>query len=170
MKAFLPCPLPPLPPLPPFPNALMEVSTHLLLQRNVNVKAIVTPRWKEEAQQALQAQLNQTDNQLQQLEMQMQQVLTEIQRQTLQPPGPEAAQQMENVRMQFNQRKSELLEQKNQTLQQLQQVQMLELDQEVQQGQIGSVFRIEPGDNLIEKMNVEILLRDGIVEEIRGII
>jgi hypothetical protein len=149
----------------------MEVSkTHLLLQRNVNVKAIVTLRWKEEAQQALQAQLNQIDNQLQQLEMQMQQVLTEIQRQSLQPPGPDTVQQMEGIRMQFNQRKSELLEQKNQTLQQLQQVQMLDLDQEVQQGQIGSVFRIEPGDNLVEKMNVEILIRDGIVEEIRGII
>ncbi|MBE9010166.1 YlqD family protein [Pseudanabaenaceae cyanobacterium LEGE 13415] len=149
----------------------MEISkSHLLLQRNVNVKAVVTPRWKDEAQQTLQAQLNQVDNQLQQLEMQMQQVLTEIQRQTLQPGSPEALQQNESVRMQFNQRKSELLEQKNQSLQQLQQVQMLELDQEVQQGQIGSVFRIEPGDNLIEKMNVEVLLRDGIVEEIRGII
>ncbi|MBW4440604.1 MAG: YlqD family protein [Plectolyngbya sp. WJT66-NPBG17] len=149
----------------------MEISkSHLLLQRNVNIKAIVTPRWKEEAQQTLQAQLNQTDNQLQQLEMQMQQVLAELQRQTLQPGSPEALQQSENIRMQFNQSKSELLEQKNQSLQQLQQVQMLELDQEVQQGQIGSVFRVEPGDNLIEKMNVEVLLRDGIVEEIRGII
>ena len=147
----------------------MDISnSQLLLQRNVNVKAIVTPRWKDEAQQALQAQLNEIDNQLQQLEIQMQQVLTEIQRQTLQPPGPEAAQQMEGIRMQFNQRKSELLEQKNQILQQLQQVQMLELDQEVQQGQIGSVFTINPGDNLIEKMNVEILLRDGVVQEIRG--
>jgi len=31
-----------------------------------------------------------------------------------------------------------------------------------------SYFRVEPGDNLVRKMNVEILLRDGIVEEIRG--
>jgi hypothetical protein len=45
---------------------------------------------------------------------------------------------------------------------------MLELDQEVQQGQIDSIFRVETGDNLIEKMQVEILLRDGIVEAIRG--
>jgi hypothetical protein len=149
----------------------MEISkSHLLLQRNVNVKAIVTPRWKEEAQQTLQAQLNQTDTQLQQLEMQMQQVLTEVQRQTLQPGSPEALQQSENIRMQFNQRKSELLEQKNQSLQQLQQIQLLELNEEVQQGQIGSVFQISPGDNLIEMMNVEILLRDGVVEEIRGVI
>jgi len=30
------------------------------------------------------------------------------------------------------------------------------------------VFRVELGDNLIEKMQVELLLRDGMVEEIRG--
>ncbi len=145
-----------------------DSKSHLLLQRNVNVKAIVTPRWKEEAQQQLQSQLNQIDTQLQQLEMQLQQVVSEMQRQTIQPPGPEATQQIESVKIQFNQRKSELLEQKNQLLQQLQQVQTLELNQEVSQGQVNSTFRIEPGDNLIEKMQVEILLRDGIVEEIRG--
>ncbi|MDL5052415.1 YlqD family protein [Oscillatoria laete-virens NRMC-F 0139] len=142
--------------------------SHLLLKRPVTVKAIVTPRWKEEAQQQLQTQLNQVDNQLQQLEMQGQRMIAEIQKQTIQPPGPQTAQQMENVQLQVNQRKNELLEQKNMMLQQLNQVQMLELNQEVDQGQIDSFFRIEPGDNLIQKMRVEILLRDGVVEEIRG--
>lgn len=147
----------------------MDVSTNqLLLKRPVTVKAIVTPRWKEEAQQQLQTQLNQTDQQLQQLEIQGQRAITEIQKQSLQPPGPQVMQQIENIQMQVNQRKSELLEQKNQVLQQLQQVQLLELNQEVSQGQIESVFSIQPGDNLIEKMQVEILLRDGVVEEIRG--
>ncbi len=142
--------------------------SQLLLKRTVNVKAIVTPRWKEEAQQQLQAQINQVDNQLQQLEMQAQRMISEIQKQALKPPGPETVQQIENIQLQVNQKKSELLEQKNQILQQLQQVQMLEFDQEVNQGQIESVFRVETGDNLIEKMQVEILLRDGVVEEIRG--
>ncbi|MBD2314337.1 YlqD family protein [Desertifilum sp. FACHB-1129] len=142
--------------------------SHLLLKRPVTVKAIVTPRWKEEAQQQLQTQLNQVDSQLQQLEMQGQRMIAEIQKQTIQPPGPQTAQQMENIQLQVNQRKNELLEQKNMMLQQLNQVQMLELNQEVDQGQIDSFFRIEPGDNLIQKMRVEILLRDGVVEEIRG--
>lgn len=147
----------------------MEVSpSNLLLKRSVNVKAVVTPRWKEEAQQQLQAQINQLDNQLQQLEMQAQRMISEIQKQALKPPGPETVQQIEGLQVQVNQKKSELLEQKNQVLQQLQQVQMLELDQEVHQGQIDSVFRVERGDNLIDKMQVEILLRDGIVEDIRG--
>jgi hypothetical protein len=145
-----------------------EFKSNLLLKRPVNIKAIVTPRWKEEVQQQLQAQINQIDSQLQQLDMQGQRAIAEIQKQTLQPPGPQVAQQIENIQMQVNQKKSELLEQKNQQLQQLQQVQMLELDQEVNQGQMESYFRVELGDNLVRKMNVEILLRDGVVEEIRG--
>jgi hypothetical protein len=147
----------------------MDVSqSHLLLKRPVTIKAIVTPRWKDEAQQQLRAQINQTDSQLQQLEMQGQRAIAEIQKQSLQPPGPQVSQQIETIQLQINQRKSELLEQKNQLLQQLQQVQLLELNQEVNQGQIESFFRIEQGDNLVLKMQVEILIRDGIVEEIRG--
>ena len=145
-----------------------EFKTNLLLKRPINIKAIVTPRWKEEVQQQLQTQINQIDGQLQQLDMQGQRAITEIQKQTMQPSGSQIAQQVENIQMQVNQKKSELLEQKNQQLQQLQQVQMLELDQEVTQGQIESYFRVQLGDNLVRKMNVEILLRDGIVEEIRG--
>ncbi|MBF2006539.1 MULTISPECIES: YlqD family protein [Chlorogloeopsis] len=147
----------------------MDVSKpQLLLKRVVNVKAIVTPLWKEEVQQQLQAQINQTDQQLQQLDIQGQRAVAEIQKQSLQPPGPQTLQQIENIQFQVNQKKSELLEQKNQSLQNLQQVQLLELDQEVNQFQMEGFFRIEPGDNLISKMQVEIVLRDGVVEEIRG--
>ncbi|MCY7382658.1 MAG: YlqD family protein [Microcoleus sp. CAN_BIN18] len=140
----------------------------LELKRSINVKVVVTPRWKEEAQQQLQAQINQTDSQLQQLEMQGQRMIAEIQKQNLQPPGPQVMQQIENIQGQVNQEKSKLLEQKNQSLQQLQQVQVLDLEQEVSQGQIDGTFTVGLGENLIQKMQVEVLLRDGIVEEIRG--
>ncbi|MDJ0798148.1 MAG: YlqD family protein [Calothrix sp. MO_167.B12] len=147
----------------------MDVSTQqLLLKRVVNVKAIVTPVWKEEMQQHLQAQINQLDQQLQQLDMQGQRAISEIQKQSLQPPGPQTTQQIENIQLQINEKKSELLEQKNQLLQNLQQVQILELDQEVNQFQMEGFFRVEVGDNLISKMQVEIVMRDGVVEEIRG--
>ncbi len=147
----------------------MDVSqSHLLLKRPVTIKAVVTPRWKEEAQQQLQAQINQLDSQLQQLDMQGQRAISELQKQSLQPPGPQVMQQIDNIQIQVNQKKSELLEEKNQLLQQLQQVQMIELNQEVNHGQIEGLFRVEPGDNLVRKMQVEVLLRDGVVEEIRG--
>lgn len=148
-------------------NNFMSIP-QLLLRRSINVKVVVTPRWKEEAQQQLQAQINQIDSQLQQLEMQGQRMISEIQRQSLQPPGPQVTQQIDNIQLQVNQKKSELLEQKNQSLQQLQQVQVLDLEQEVSQGQIDGNFTVGIGENLIQKMQVEILLRDGVVEEIRG--
>lgn len=147
----------------------MDVSIpQMLLKRPVNVKAIVTPRWKDEVQQQLQGQINQIDGQLQQLEVQGQRAIAEIQKQSLQPPGPQTRQQIENIQLQVNQKKSELLEQKNQSLQNLQQVQLLEMNQEVSQFQLEGIFSVQPGENLISKLQVEILLRDGIVEEIRG--
>ena len=102
------------------------------------------------------------------MEIQGSRAIAEIQKQNLQPPSPQVMQQIDNVQIQVNQKKSELLEQKNQQLQQLQQVQTIELDQEVNQGQLEGFFKIAKGDNLVQKLQVEILLRDGIVEEIRG--
>jgi hypothetical protein len=142
--------------------------SQLSLKRAVNVRAIVTQRWKDEIQQGLQGQINEVDGQLQQLEMQGQRAIAEIKQQSLQPPGPQVMQQIDNIQLQVNQKKSELLEQKNSVLQQLQEVQTLELNQEVVQGQIESMFTVGVGDNLVAKMNVEVLLRDGIVMEIRG--
>ena len=147
----------------------MELSNlELMLKRVVNVKVIVTPLWKEEVQQQLQEQINQTDQQLQQLDMEGQRTISVIQKQSLQPPGPQTLQQIDNIQLQINQKKSELLEQQNQLLQNLQQVQYLDLDEEVNQFQMESFFQVKTGDNLISKMQVEIVLRDGVIEEIRG--
>ncbi|WP_071515105.1 YlqD family protein [Geitlerinema sp. PCC 9228] len=140
----------------------------LLLKRNVTIKAIVTPRWKEDAQTQLQSQMNQLDKQLQQLEMQGQRAMSEVQQQAPQGQSGESPQPSQDVKNQVNQKQRELLEQKNRILQQLQQVQKFEMEQEVNQGQVESFFQLEKGDNLIQKMQVEIVLRDGVVEEIRG--
>ncbi|NET33839.1 MAG: hypothetical protein F6K19_17770 [Cyanothece sp. SIO1E1] len=147
----------------------MDVSqSNLLLKRAVTIKTVVTPLWKEEVQKQLQTQLNQLDKQVQQLDMQGQRVVSEIQKQNPGMTEDVLNQQITNVQGQINQKKNELLTKKNQALQQLQQVQTLELDQEVAQGQIEGFFRAAVGDNLIKKMQVEILLKDGVVQEIRG--
>ncbi len=145
----------------------IDFANQLLLKRQVNVKVIVTPRWKEEMQQQLQAQIAQVDANLQQLDVQGQRAIADIERQSLKPLGSEAQRDIEAIRQEVNRRKTELLEQKNQFLQQLSQVQVLELDQEVNQGQIESLFPIGKGDNLIAKMYVDVVLRDGVVEDIR---
>ncbi|VEP11691.1 conserved hypothetical protein [Hyella patelloides LEGE 07179] len=147
----------------------MEVVTSsLMLKRPITVKAIVTDRWKKEVQQQLQNQVNQLDKQIQQLEAQGKNAIGDIQKQSKNPSSPQVIKQMENIQGQVNQKKGELLNKKNQLLQQLQQVQTLELNQEVVQAQMESFFRVEKGDNLVQKLNVEVVIRDGIVEDIRG--
>jgi len=141
-------------------NLLNMDTQNLLLKRPVRIKVIVTSRWKEEVQEQLQNQLNQMDTQIQQVEMQGQSMITNMQTQN--------PQQVAQIQAQLNQKKNELLQQKNQLLNQLNQVQTLELDKEVDQGQMDSFFTVTPGENLIQKMQVEIVLRDGVVEEIRG--
>jgi vacuolar-type H+-ATPase subunit I/STV1 len=145
-----------------------DSKTSLLLKRPIIVKAIVTPRWKEEQQQQLQSQIGQVEAQLKQIETQGQRAISEIQKQSLNPPGPQTAQQIDNIQLQVNQKKRELDERKSQFLQLLQQVQLVGFEQEVMQGQMESFFRIEKGDDLVKKLNVEIVIRDGVVEEIRG--
>jgi predicted phage tail protein len=147
---------------------MSDSNPQLQLRRTVVLKTIVTPSWKEQTQQQFQTQINQIDGQIQQLELQGQRMIAEIQKQTIQPPGPETLQQIDNVQMQITNNKSELLEQKNQILQQINRVQLLEMDQEVEIGQIDSFFNLQKGDNLFQKLQVEILLRDGAVEDIRG--
>jgi hypothetical protein len=145
-----------------------DTQSELLLKRVINVKAVVTPLWKDEAQKQLQKQINQIDGRLQQLEMQGQRMVSELQKQGDGATNDAIAQQVSGVQNKLNQDKSQLLQQKNQILQQLQQVQTLELNKEVSQGQIEGFFRVGLGDNMVRKMQVEILLRDGVVEEIRG--
>jgi len=147
----------------------MEVVTSsLMMKRPITVKAIVTARWKEEVQQQLQSQIAQLDKQIQQLELQGARTIEELKKKAASASGDQVAKQVESIQSQVNQKKGELLNKKNQLLQQLQQVQLLELDQEVVQAQMESFFRIEQGDSLVKKLNVEVVLRDGIVEEIRG--
>lgn len=143
---------------------LESTPSGLILKRQVNIKVIVTLAWQEEAQKQLQLQVNQIDQQLQQLDTQGQMAIAEVQKQK----SPQAAQQVDNIQIQVNQKKNEMLQKKNQFLQQMQQVQLLDLGQEVVQAQMESFFELKKGDNLVEKLNVEIVVRDGVVEEIRG--
>ncbi|MEO0375978.1 hypothetical protein C1752_03960 [Acaryochloris thomasi RCC1774] len=146
----------------------------LLLRRSIAVKVVVTPRWKDEAQEQLQVQINQFDGQLQQLDQQVQQMIGELQKQKVQiigaetPSSDETQAQIQNIQIQANNAKSELLEKKNQVLQQLNQVQSLQMEEQVEQGQIDSFFYAKKGDNLIGRMQVEVLLRDGVIEDITG--
>lgn len=141
----------------------------LLLKRSVVVKAIVTEAFKAKTQEQVQQQVQGLDNQIQQLEFQGKRAIAEIEKQTIQPAGPEASQRIGAIEAQLKTQKVKLLNQKNTLLQQLNQISGMELYKEITlQTNLESYCRVSPGDNLGEKLKVEIVLEDEIIKEIRG--
>jgi predicted nucleic acid-binding Zn-ribbon protein len=127
---------------------------------------VVTPSWKEEAERELSNGIATTDQQLAQLEQEGQQVVNEVRRQSANPLDPRVQEQVAQVQQQVAAKRSELEEQKRNLLQQQAQVRELEMDQIVEQGQLDSFCDIKVGDNLVSKMQVSVVVRDGVIESI----
>ena len=144
----------------------MSELTSLTIKRTIAVKAVVTPRWKEEAERELSNAISSTDEQLAQLEKEGQQVVDEVRSQSANPLDPRVQEQVAQVQQQVAAKRMELEDQKRNLLQQQSQIRELEMEEIVEQGQIDSLCDIKAGDNLVEKMKVSILVRDGIVESI----
>tara|TARA_B100000700_G_scaffold330140_2_gene454901 strand:- start:492 stop:935 length:444 start_codon:yes stop_codon:yes gene_type:complete len=144
----------------------MSDGTVLSIKRSVTVKAVVTPSWKEEAERELSNAISTTDQQLAQLEQEGQQIVKDVRSQSANPLDPRVQDQVAQVQQQVAAKRSEMEEQKRNLIQQQSQVRELEMEQIVEQGQIESFCDLKVGDNLISKMQVSIVVRDGIVQEI----
>ena len=144
----------------------MSEDSVLTIKRSIAVRAVVTPDWKEEAEKELSDAISTTDQQLAQLEKEGQQVINDVRNQSANPLDPRVQEQVSSVQQQVAAKRSELEEQKRNLLQQQAQVRELEMDQIVEQGQMESFCDIKVGDNLIEKMQVSILVKDGIIKSI----
>ncbi|MFM7266673.1 MAG: YlqD family protein [Cyanobium sp.] len=140
----------------------------LTIKRTITVRAVVTPRWKEDAERELSNAISNLDQQLAQLEQEGQRVIEEIRRQSANPLDPRVQEQVGSVQQQVGAKRAEFEEQKRQVLEQQRQVRELEMDQIVDQGQIESTCEVAVGDNLVEKLQVAILVRDGVIEVIEG--
>jgi hypothetical protein len=140
----------------------------LTIKRTITVRAVVTPRWKEDAERELSNALAGSDSQLAQLEQEGQQLIDEIRRQSINPLDPRVQEQVASVQQQVAAKRAELEEQKRQILEQQRQVRELEMEQIVEQGQLESVCEVQVGDNLVEKLQASVLVRDGVIEAIEG--
>ena len=144
----------------------MSDGTILSIKRNITVRAVVTPAWKEEAEIELSNAISNSDQQLAQLEQEGQQVVNDVRSQSANPLDPRVQEQVAQVQQQVATKRAELEEQKRNLLQQQSQVRELEMEQIVEQGQIESFCDLKIGDNLVKKMKVAVVVRDGIVESI----
>ena len=144
----------------------MSDGTTLSIKRSITIRAVVTPAWKEEAERELSAGIATTDQQLAQLEQEGQQVVDDVRRQSANPLDPRVQEQVAQVQQQVAAKRAELEEQKRNMLQQQAQVRELEMEQIVDQGQLESFCDIQVGDNLVSKMQVAVVVRDGVIEAI----
>jgi hypothetical protein len=139
------------------------------IKRAITIRAVVTPRWKEDAERELSGALSNLDGQLAQLEQEGQRVINDVRSQSLNPLDPRVQEQVAAIQQQVAAKRAELEEQKRQVLDQQQQVRALEYEQVVEQGQLESLTEVRLGDNLVEKMQASVLVRDGVVEGLEGI-
>ncbi len=146
----------------------MADASAFTIKRSITVRAVVTPRWKEDAERELSTALSNFDQQLAQLEQEGQRLVDEIRRQSANPLDPRVQEQVGSLQQQVAAKRAELEEQKRQVLDQQRQVRELEMEQIVEQGQLESFCDVRVGDNLVEKLQAAVLVRDGVIEAMEG--
>ena len=146
----------------------METKNSISIKRSIAIKAVVTPTWKEDAENELSKAISNIDQQLSQLEQEGQQILNNIRSQSVNPLDPRVQEQVSQVQQQVAAKRNEIEEQKRNLLQQQSQVRELKMDEIVDQGQIDSFCDVTVGDNLIEKMQVSITVKDGVIQSIEN--
>jgi len=144
----------------------MSDGTPLSIKRSITIRAVVTPSWKEEAEKELSNAISTTDQQLSQLEQEGQQVVSDVRNQSANPLDPRVQDQVAQVQQQVASKRAEIEEQKRNLLQQQIQVRELKMEEIVEQGQLESFCDLKVGDNLLSKMQVSVVVRDGVVEAI----
>ena len=144
----------------------MESKNSISIKRSIAIKAIVTPTWKEDAEKELSKAISNIDQQLSQLEQEGQQIVNNIRSQSVNPLDPRIQEQVSQVQQQVAAKRNEIEEQKRNLLQQQSQVRVLKMDEIVDQGQVDSFCDVNVGDNLIEKMQVSITVKDGVIQSI----
>lgn len=136
------------------------------LKRPVAIKAIVTDKFKGEASKEIQQALQNFDLALQQLEFQGKRAMTDLDKN---PDIPNKEQARQNLQMQIEQQRAQINAQKAELLQRLNMISQLEMNSEFLQATVDNYVEVKVGDNLYEKMsNTEVIVKDGIVVEIRG--
>jgi len=146
----------------------METKNSKSIKRSIAIKAVVTPTWKEDAEKELSKAISNIDQQLSQLEQEGQQIVNNIRSQSVNPLDPRVLEQVSQVQQQVAVKRNEIEEQKRNLLQQQSQVRELKMDEIVDQGQVDSFCNVTVGDNLIEKMQVSITVKDGVIQSIEN--
>jgi hypothetical protein len=132
----------------------------VIIKRNILLKAVVTPRLKEQLVADVEAAIQRVENAQDELDRQSRRLMLELQRTDLNR-AMAFRQQIDVEKRKHEDVKAELQEQ-------LQAYQGLELNTEIARGTMEGQVEINVGDNLVEKMTrCVILVEDDVIKEIR---
>lgn len=133
------------------------------LKRVVMVKAIVTEAFKANLQNELERAIKNLDNQAAQMESQSKAYIENLKKKGLMQKASAFRQQIEDERTRQAQAKSDLMLK-------IEEAKKLVIGAEFVQGPLEGPVKVSVGDNLYKKVGgAEIIVKDGIIQEIRGI-
>lgn len=131
----------------------------ITLIRPVTIAIKVTEDYRAKVVQGIQKAISDLDTKLQQLDFQYRRMMLDLEKRN--PGGILAAKQS------FEKEQTLSKESKQKLLERLKEIGNWSMGQEIIQGQMDSLVKLEVGDNWSGKMKAEVILEDGILVEIR---
>jgi hypothetical protein len=136
------------------------------LMRQVQVKAIVTENFKTQVAAEINRNLQQIDAELQQLEFKGKRAMADLEKKAA--TSPEARAQMETIRQQVEAERMRLLQLKEEMTGQQSALAELPIGSVVTQFTVENTIEVRLGENIFQRLEGgEILVKDGIIQEIR---
>lgn len=130
------------------------------IKRPVTIKVEVTDDYKEKINTEITNKIRQIDSELQQLQFQGKRMLIELEKQN--------PQSIPALRSQLESKNKRLLETRNQLAAQIGEINKLSVGSEFEHGTIESLQEIKVGDDWKDILGVEIVVRDDVIVDIRG--
>lgn len=142
---------------------MAEAGKSLELKRIVMVKAVVTEAFKDNLVKELERTVYNMDMQLQQMENQSKNYIEDLKKKGM-------LQQVTTFKNQLSNEKARVLASKQDLMAKIQEAKNLVLGSEFVQGPLEGPVTVSVGDNLYKKVGAaEILVKDGVIAEIRNI-
>lgn len=138
------------------------------LVRQIAVRAIVTENFKTQVGNEINRNLQQIDAELQQLEFKGKRAIADIEKRSGGALSTDTRVQVETIRQQVEQEKVRLLQLKEEMQGQFQALNELPLGSVVTQFTVENPVEVRVGENIFQRLEGgEILVKDGIIQEIR---
>jgi len=134
------------------------------LKRTVTIKVVVTEEFKKYLVSELERAIKNLDGQLGQMEDQGKKLIT-----TLKKQGEKTKKQVSAISQQINLDRQQESLAKVDLEKKINDAKLLPLNSEFIQGTVDGFVDVEKGDNLYKKLGaLEVIIKDGIIQEIRG--